>query len=60
MRPEATKKIQGIAKAVTADQWANILLKCMGRGEYIITTELLFELTNITFTGSWNRNNLLL
>ena len=60
MKPEVTKKIEGTADFVTANQSATILLNGMRRGDYIITTELLFELTNIASIGSCDRDNLLL
>mmetsp|Transcript_9918 Transcript_9918/g.11230 ORF Transcript_9918/g.11230 Transcript_9918/m.11230 type:complete len:269 (-) Transcript_9918:10-816(-) len=59
MKPEVTKKIEGTADCVTADQCAIILLNGMRRGDYTITTEMMFELTNIASLGSCDRENLL-
>jgi 3-dehydrosphinganine reductase len=59
MKPEVTKRIEGTADKVSAEQAATILLNGIARGDYIITTEMLFELTLPASIGSCRRNNLL-
>ena len=56
MKPELTKKIEGTASYVTADEAANILLNGIIRGDYYITTETLFEYTMVS-SISWGRRD---
>lgn len=58
MKPEVTKAIEGTADMVTPEQGATILLNGIARGDYMITTEMLFEFTLPTSTGSSRRNNI--
>mmetsp|Transcript_8742 Transcript_8742/g.8293 ORF Transcript_8742/g.8293 Transcript_8742/m.8293 type:complete len:301 (+) Transcript_8742:1-903(+) len=51
-KPEVTKKIEGSADFLAPEKCADILLSGMGRGDYIVTTEMLFEFINPTSIGS--------
>ena len=59
MKPELTKKIEGTASSVTADEAANILLNGIIRGDYYITTELIFEYMMVSSVGCGKRDNFL-
>lgn len=57
IKSEVTKRIEGSASAVSADEAADILLRGMARGDYMITTEMLFEFVMPAAVGSARREN---
>ena len=59
MKPDVTKKIEAGAGKVTCNEAADCLLNGISRGDYIITTELLFEFILPASLGSCRRNNFL-
>lgn len=59
MKHDITKAVEGTADKVSAEQAAVILLNGIARGDYMITTEMLFELTLPASAGSCRRNNIL-
>lgn len=59
IKPEVTKRIEGVADFLTPEKCCQILLDGMERGDYLITSEMLFEFTNITAIGSCDRENFL-